>query len=67
MTVSVPLRGLSQWKVRNFCVTDLICFVVSVPLRGLSQWKDAAAETNAKMWIEFQSPCGIKVSGKARG
>ncbi len=38
--VSVPLRGLSQWKVippTKHAITLLI--QVSVPLRGLSQWK----------------------------
>jgi hypothetical protein len=35
-TVSVPLRGLSQWKARADYRDS---HNVSVPLRGLSQWK----------------------------
>ena len=62
--VSVPLRGLGQWKV-NQQKPECRRFSVSVPLRGLGQWKGHAIEVKAGLVnVRFQSPCGDQVSGK---
>ncbi len=59
MNVSVPLRGLSQWKgLERLAI--MFQFSVSVPLRGLSQWKVRRQKPMVRIRPRFSPLTGIK-------